>query len=38
MIADLTGIMNNLGRRYKIRTYRSVLFPAPAVKSAKALE
>jgi hypothetical protein len=38
MIADLTGAMNNLGGTYKMMTYRSVLFPAPAVIPTKELE
>src|SRR5260370_40192848 len=38
MIADLTRSMSNLGRAHKFMTYRSVLFPAPAVRSTKVLE
>jgi hypothetical protein len=32
MIADLVGAMNNLEQTHKHITYRSVLFPAPALK------
>src|SRR5258707_2663320 len=38
MIADITCSMSNLGRAHKLMTYRSVLFPAPAVRSTKVLE
>jgi len=32
MIADLVGALNNLEQTHKDITYRSVLFPAPAMK------
>src|SRR5229473_7880345 len=38
MIADLTRAMSNLGRAHKLMTYRSVLFPAPAVRLTNVLE
>jgi hypothetical protein len=37
MIADLTDAMDNLERTYKFMTYRSVLFPAPAVRIIKGI-
>src|SRR5258707_5858924 len=38
MIADLTRSMSKLSRAHKLMTYRSVLFPAPAVRSTNVLE
>src|SRR5258708_9650946 len=38
MIAELTRSMSKLGRAHKNMTYRSVLFPAPAVRSTNVLE
>src|SRR5258708_39554260 len=38
MIADLTRSMSKLGRANKFMTYRSVLFPAPAVRLTNVLE
>jgi hypothetical protein len=32
MTADLVGALNNLEQAHTIMTYRSVLFPAPALK------
>ena len=37
MIADLVGALNNLKQAHTIMTYRSVLFPAPAIKMNKLL-
>jgi hypothetical protein len=33
MIEDLVSALNYLKRVYKVMTYRSVLFPAPALES-----
>src|SRR5258707_6774829 len=38
MIADLTRSMSKLSRAHKLMTYRSVLFPAPAVRSTNVLK
>ena len=32
MIADLVGALNYLERAHKVMTYKSVLFPAPALE------